>query len=289
MRHMEQSPAPISGPESHDPNDCAAVGASVGGGSRHSFKGRGSSWTGLPYRAAFWCWRRILSTIRDSLTRNTLARWTKETVRDTLAKGAGRDDVYSSEYYAYVDREAVRSAPVIVLSVIRDLRPTRVLDVGCGTGALLNEFKSQGVCGVGLEYSEAGLEMCRSRNLEVFPFDIESREEPQVGAVDIVTCFEVAEHLHEGHADRLVHLLTKAGRVVVFTAAVPGQGGGADHVNEQPHEYWIEKFESAGFRFDADISSRWRVEWSNSGAATFYSQNAMVFTRGIARSRNDRR
>jgi SAM-dependent methyltransferase len=278
---MEQSATqfPTSGPKSHDPCGQAAAGSSCVGSSGHSFRGTGSSWTGLPYRAAFWCWRRIPGPMRDSLTRNALARWTKEAVRDTLAKGAGRDDVYNSEYYAYVDREAVRSAPVIVRSVIRDLRPARVLDVGCGTGALLSEFKNQGVCGVGLEYSEAGLEMCRSRNLEVFPFDIESGEEPRVGAIDIVTCFEVAEHLHESHADRLVQLLTKAGRVVVFTAAVPGQGGGADHVNEQPHEYWIAKFESAGFRFDAETSCRWRVEWSSSGAASFYSQNAMVFSR----------
>lgn len=61
----------------------------------------------------------------------------------------------------------------------------------------------------------------------------------------------MAEHLYAKHADKLVETLTRSARhAIYFTAAPPGQGG-LDHVNEQPHEYWIEKFNVHGWMLDA--------------------------------------
>jgi hypothetical protein len=56
----------------------------------------------------------------------------------------------------------------------------RVIDVGCGTGALLEVLKDYGCTCLGLEYSEAGLKMCRSRGLDVRKFDILIRQFSQV-------------------------------------------------------------------------------------------------------------
>jgi hypothetical protein len=68
---------------------------------------------------------------------------------------------------------------------------------------------------------------------------------------------------------------------VVFTAATPGQGGGADHVNEQPHEYWIKKFEQRGYDLMEDLSAKWKAEWADRGVAGCYFLNIMVFERPI--------
>ena len=80
-----------------------------------------------------------------------------------------------------------------------------------------------------------------------FPFnpvkDISCKESGLVMAApfDLAICFEVAEHLEEHWADRLVDTLSDCAPIIVFSAATPGQGGSYHH-NEQPHSYWLDKF-----------------------------------------------
>jgi hypothetical protein len=133
---------------------------------------------------------------------------------------------------------------------------------------------------MGLEYSEAGLARCRKHGLNVVAFDIEHGHRLGLAAFDVAICLEVAEHLHKHFADSLVSLLASLSPTIIFSAAVPGQGGGADHVNEQPNEYWIEKFQQAGFLHDRTRDLAWRSRWRNGNASSFYADNVMVFERG---------
>ena len=50
---------------------------------------------------------------------------------------------------------------------------------------------------------------------------------------ELAVCLEVAEHLNESSADNLILQLTNLANRVLFSAAIPGQGG-LHHVNEQP-------------------------------------------------------
>jgi hypothetical protein len=63
---------------------------------------------------------------------------------------------------------------------------------------------------------------------------------------DVVQSLEVAEHLPRSRASEFIGTLTAHGPLVVFSAAVPGQGG-EHHINEQPLEYWREKFRERGY------------------------------------------
>jgi hypothetical protein len=54
---------------------------------------------------------------------------------------------------------------------------------------------------------------------------------------------ECAEHLPAHRAAPLVEWLTKSAPIVVFSAAIPGQGG-KGHINEQPPDYWNDLFGS---------------------------------------------
>src|SRR5262249_60644531 len=49
---------------------------------------------------------------------------------------------------------------------------------------------------------------------------------------DLVVCLEVAEHLPTDSAANLLTNLCNAGDVVLFSAAIPGQGG-VNHINEK--------------------------------------------------------
>jgi len=196
--------------------------------------------------------------------------------KEALEKTGSHDAIYDKYYYNDVDRFAIQSAVAIAESVMNEFRPANVVDVGCGTGALLTQFKKCHVSALGLERSAAAIKICGERNLEVFPFDLEAVSE-YAGRADVAICLEVAEHLPERFADRLVKLLCDISDHVVFTAATPGQGG-TDHLNEQPHEYWIEKFSRRGFNHDVEISGAWRRAWQ-ARTASFYSDNIMVFNR----------
>ena len=235
--------------------------------------------TGVFYRALFKGWRALPQPTREFFYRNRMLNGFKAGTRDLAAKFAGRDDIYNRDYYELVDAMAAKSVRPMAESMVRELSPRTVADVGCGTGALLAEFASRGVKGSGLEYSEAGLEFCRQRKLAVEKFDLTSGLPALSHKHDLVVSMEVAEHVAAEFAGRLVETITGLADTAVFTAAVPGQGGGTEHVNEQPHEYWIEKFSARGFGFQEAVSLRWRREWKAQGVEACYWRNVMVFRR----------
>jgi len=188
------------------------------------------------------------------------------------------DWVYDGEYYSTEARKAsLDSAPVIAQTILRDLKPKRVIDVGCGTGDVIAALREHGCEVAGLERSAAAIEVCRSRDLNVQAFDLEQDQLSEEANYDVVVSMEVAEHLPERIADRYVDLLTSLGPTIVFTAASPGQGG-TDHINEQPPEYWHKKFATRGFRLVAELTRNWQDEWREGGqVAHWYHENLMIF------------
>ena len=198
----------------------------------------------------------------------------------------GHDWIYDADYYARtVEGPAARSAATIADCIVADFHPRSVIDAGCGTGALLAALRERGCEVLGLEYSEAGLAYCRRRGLEVRKFDLENGSFDDGRSFDVAVSMEVAEHLPERSADRYVDLLARLSKVIVMTAAPPGQGG-IDHVNEQPPAYWIAKFALRGCEFDEATSLRWREDWEASGDVEgWYYRNLMIFRAAGARSR----
>ena len=88
----------------------------------------------------------------------------------------------------------------------------------------------------------------------------------------------MAEHLNRRCADGIVRNLTKGDWTIVFSGATPGQGG-YDHLNEQPHEYWIDKFARRGYRLDEERTERFRFALREAEAAPWYAKNVMVLSR----------
>ena len=190
--------------------------------------------------------------------------------------------IYDQEYYqTEVDTAALESAPAMVASLIEVFAPRKVVDVGCGTGALAVKMMGQGVEVHGLEYADSAIAMCRDRGVAVRKFDIDtSGGAPEdLRDADLVVSFEVAEHLPEEIADKYVALLTSMAPNVLISAAPPGQGG-TDHVNEQPKEYWVAKFRENGFDIDEVMTTRIQQAFEQSGSVViFYWKNTLVFSR----------
>jgi cyclopropane-fatty-acyl-phospholipid synthase len=70
----------------------------------------------------------------------------------------------------------------------------RVLDLGCGWGALLNYFRSLGADGVGVTLSSAQLEACRRHGLDVHLRDAREVTRETFGPFDAVASLGAFEH-----------------------------------------------------------------------------------------------
>jgi hypothetical protein len=90
---------------------------------------------------------------------------------------------------------------------------------------------------------------------------------------DLAISLEVAEHLPESRAESFVEDLTRLAPMVLFSAAIPGQGG-RDHVNEQWQTYWAAMFS----QHDYTLCDFLRPKiWNNRRIAYWYRQNILLF------------
>jgi SAM-dependent methyltransferase len=200
-----------------------------------------------------------------------------------LQNTAEHDEIYDNEYYTgLVDPCMTISCEVIAKSIIDAFSPKSVVDVGCGTGLLLLELRKHGISCVGLEYSKSAIDICRQRDLHVIKFDLKNGPSPIHIRADVVISTEVAEHLPESCSDRFVDILCEVADKIVLTACPCGPNLSEDthiHLNEQPQEYWIRKFQSRSFKYDKNLTEQWVKCWKSQQVAGCYCVGLMVFHR----------
>ena len=187
---------------------------------------------------------------------------------------------YGAAFYAYLESFAVRSAQRVVPVVAAALPVASVVDFGCGQGAWLRAWQGAGAAVLGVD----GPYVDRARLLIptasfvaadlAAPLDLQRR-------FDLVQSLEVAEHLPPGCAAAFVGTLTRHGDAVLFSAAVPGQGG-EHHVNERPLAYWRALFAARGYRAVDLVRPAVRGDASVQG---WYRCNTMLYVNeaGLAR------
>jgi SAM-dependent methyltransferase len=184
--------------------------------------------------------------------------------------------LYNSTFFDEVAHGTRESAQIVVPMVNELVRPASVLDVGCATGTWLAEWSRAGapdVLGIDGDYVDRSALQIPADNFA--PVDL---QQPfSLGRTfDLVQTLEVAEHLNEARADAFVESLARHGDVILFSAAIPGQGG-THHVNEQWPSYWAGKFDQAGYTAYDLIRPR---IWDDTRVMVWYRQNMLLFARG---------
>ena len=181
---------------------------------------------------------------------------------------------YSTRYYEGLKEDSAASARATVPLILGLVPANTVVDVGCGSGTWAKEYLGAGCDVLGIdghvvEPDQLLIPVAKfeRRNLAE-PLRVERR-------FDLVNCLEVAEHLAPARADGFVADLCRLGDAVVFSAAVPGQGG-THHVNEQWQSYWIERFRSRGF---VAVDCLRPQVWGDDRVAWWYRQNLFLFIR----------
>lgn len=193
------------------------------------------------------------------------------------------ENYYAEEMY---ECDRVRdSARVVVPMVAALTHPASVVDVGCGRGAWLSEFKAQGIekiVGLDGDYLKPSTLLFPADCFR--PTDLSGEFEIPAGRFDLAVCLEVAEHLPARNSRHLVRQLTLAAPQVLFSAAPPGQGEGrGGHINCQPLSHWRKIFEEFGFRMLDPLRPKLR---DDRRVAWWYRQNMVLFASPEATAAN---
>ncbi|KVC47116.1 hypothetical protein WI71_11335 [Burkholderia diffusa] len=153
---------------------------------------------------------------------------------------------YDETFYRYQREGSVRSARGVLPSVNAMLRPASILDVGCGAGAWLSVHRELGVQDVtGIDGDYVDRSVLLFDHARFVPADI-SKHFDLERSFDLVQCLEVGEHVPKASSEILVDNLVRHGKHVLFSAAVPGQGG-ENHINEQGYGFWRDLFARRGY------------------------------------------
>lgn len=189
--------------------------------------------------------------------------------------------VYSSDFYDYIDSGSRASARTVASLLIEQLEIGSLLDVGSGHGAWGAEWLKAGVedviavDGHYVDVAQLAIPVSTfvSHDLSQ-PLELKRR-------FDLVQSLEVAEHLLEEHADIFVDSLVRHGDVILFSAAVPHQGG-EHHVNEQPPEYWRRRFAARGYKVFDWVRPRVAM---NRDVKAWYRFNTFIYANDAGQKR----
>jgi SAM-dependent methyltransferase len=179
---------------------------------------------------------------------------------------------YTRGFFDVIRQGIITSAEHVVPVLCEELgHPATVVDVGCGEGWWARQFAAGHGCRV------LGVDRDADVSLTNIPFrrvDLDQALPDDLGTFDLAVSLEVAEHLPPHRANSFVGDLCRLAPTVVFSAAIPGQGGHG-HVNEQWPEYWKNTFACHGYVCSGALRFRF---WENPHIENWYAQNILVAT-----------
>ena len=182
-----------------------------------------------------------------------------------------RKPVYIHDEVTHNSSAASQVLPIL----FETYKPNSILDVGCGLGNWIEVAKKLSgaeIIGVDGDYVDRSLlKIDENEFVEkdlTKPFDLNRK-------FDLAICLEVAEHLPEVSAEGFVKSITNHSDVIMFSAALPGQGG-QNHINEQWPNYWQEHFNRCGYEM-IDFF-RFKI-WNNTKIEYWYKQNLFLVVR----------
>ena len=181
---------------------------------------------------------------------------------------------YNKSYYTWRENPALHSAKIVVPHIVERFKPLSVVDLGCAEGAWLSVFSDHGVEDLlGFDGPWGDKSNLKIPEDKFKVIDFEDFTSPCDRTFDLAISLEVAEHVSEGGADSFIRELTRLSKRIMFSAAIPGQGG-MHHVNEQAPSYWQEKFEKFNYHQVDDLRPFF---WGKRKVAWWYSQNMFLY------------
>jgi hypothetical protein len=175
---------------------------------------------------------------------------------------------YSLKYYSEIIDDSTKSRDEF-FKLPEIAKAQSIIDVGCGLGFWGKDL-SIIYNGVDHDIPERMLIIPKENYKE---YDLTSSKPfPFQRMYDLCLCLEVLEHIPEEYAEKSVALLTSLSDNVLFSAAIPGQGG-HQHINEKFQSYWAGLFSTHGY-YPNILPIR-----ENYNISIWYRNNAILYTK----------
>lgn len=186
--------------------------------------------------------------------------------------------IYNRDFYKdLVEESNFYSAEQVLSVVVKTFNVTlnSAVDVGCGSGTWLNVLKKQekfkNIKGIDGQWVDRDFLVIPDEDF--IEADLSTTLPKFSEKFDLAISLEVAEHLAPEKAEVFIDYLTNLSDFVLFSAAIPFQGG-TNHLNERWQNYWAELFEKREF-VPLDIV-RSKI-WNNQKIRTPYKQNTILY------------
>ena len=143
--------------------------------------------------------------------------------------------------------------------IVRDLRPTTVLDAGCAMGFLVEALRERGVEARGIDVSEYAISRVDESVSD--HCSVGSLTEPIAGRYDLIVCIEVLEHIPPAEASAAIaNLCGATDRLLLSTT--PDDYAEATHLNVQPPEAWAAALAAEGMIREVERDASYITPWA---------------------------
>ena len=202
----------------------------------------------------------------------------------TGAVGTSTSSAYTMKFFEERKTETWQAALHIVPHVLDVVQPSSVIDVGCATGEFLEAFRKYGIEDIlGIDGAYVQKDLLVIPQDKFVPLNL-NRPFTLDRTFDLAICLEVAEHLLPKSAANFIASLTCLAPIILFSAAIPYQGG-TSHLNEQWPEYWANLFKQHGF---VPVDALRQKIWLNREIPIVYRQNMLFFCKEEALAGNEK-
>ena len=158
---------------------------------------------------------------------------------------------YTNFFYKSVSSRSEEVSNKVLTHLFKSaIQIKSIKDVGCGEGEWFNsKVLNEGKYDLFAYDLPEAIALAKSKSkidIKFHPINLEFIEINIFADTDVTIFTEVAEHLTEECAKKIINFICDTSKIVIFSGAIPGQGG-YNHINEQPLKYWIQLFEVNNF------------------------------------------
>jgi hypothetical protein len=183
--------------------------------------------------------------------------------------------MYDRDFHKSIENDETPQAIRLAEYIKEHLSPTCFFDFGCSTGTYLYQIKKHlpNIISVGFEFSDEAVQhaVCS----DIIQHDLTTPLTISKSPRTLGLCLEVLEHIEDIHWKSVLENITKNCDRVIFSAAVPGQGG-VGHINCRLKIVWIKRFHELGWVVDLDGTNHLLNYMKNGYHMGWFANNAMV-------------